>query len=245
MNNQYSFESLSENIKVCVSKEHRFGTDAFLLSEFASPRSKDIVCDLGTGCGIIPMILTKKFQPKKIYGVDIQPQAIEQFRLSIAHSKLLNEIEPILCDLTKLDKEIPAGSCDVVTCNPPYKANQAGILSEMTAEQIARHEVMCTINDICKTASRLLKFGGKLCLCQRPERLADVITAMKENDIEPKLLRFVAKNHTQAPWLFLIEGKKGSKPFMKVMPAMQMYDGEEFSEELKQVYGNDYANNIK
>ncbi|WMJ22294.1 methyltransferase [Paludicola sp. MB14-C6] len=242
MNENYSFEKLSETIQVCVSKEHRFGTDAFLLSVFANPRKKDIVCDLGTGCGIIPMILTKKFEPKKIYGVDIQPQAIEQFHLSIENSSLPNEVEPILCDLTKLNTQIPYGSCDVVTCNPPYKANQAGILSELTAEQIARHEVMCTIDDICKTASKLLKFGGKLCLCQRPERLADVITAMKQNDIEPKLLRFIAKEHTQAPWLFLIEGKKGSKPFMKVMPTMQMYDGEEFSKELKQVYGNDYSN---
>ncbi len=116
-------------------------------------------------------------------------------------------------------------------------------MSELTAEQIARHEVLCTIDDVCKAGARLLKFGGRLLICQRPERLADVITAMKNNGIEPKLLRFVAKNHENAPWLFLMEGKKGSKPFMKVQNTFVMYEGEELSDELKKVYGNDYEAN--
>ena len=132
--------------------------------------------------------------------------------------------------------EIPAGSLDAITCNPPYKASNTGILSELTADQIARHEVMCTIDDICQKASFLLKFGGKLCLCQRPERLADVIFAMRAAKIEPKRLRFVAKTEKDTPWLFLIEGKKGAKPFLQVLPTLPVYEGEEFSKEMQRIY---------
>lgn len=239
MPSSFQFEKLNDTISVCISDVHRFGTDAFLLANFASPKHKDTICDLGTGCGIIPMILCKRFSPKKIYGVDIQPKAIEQFRLSIKHSQLDTEVIPVEADLNNLPKDILAPtSFDIVTCNPPYKANNTGILSDLTAEQIARHEVLCTIDDVCQAGARLLRFGGKLVICQRPERLADVIEAMRKNGIEPKLLQFVAKNSKSAPWLFLIEGKKGAKPFMKVLPTFIMYSEEELSEELRQVYGN-------
>lgn len=231
-----SYEKLSDQISVCITPEHRFGTDAFLLASFANPRKKDLVCDLGTGCGIIPLLLSRNNQPYQIYAVDIQSQAIEQLKESLSISRLEDVITPILADLKNLDM-LPNGTFDVVTCNPPYKAGGAGILSELTAEQIARHEVLCTIYDVCTAASKLLKFGGKLCICQRPERLADVITAMKQADIEPKRLRFIAKTPSEAPWLFLIEGKKGSKPFLSVEPMLSVYDGAEFSKEMQQIYG--------
>ena len=93
------------------------------------------------------------------------------------------------------------------------------------------------MEDVCNAAARLLKYGGRLCLCQRPERLADVISAMRAADIEPKRLRFVAKTPSSAPWLFLLEGKKGSKPFMQVEPVLSVYDGDEFSAEMSRIYG--------
>lgn len=221
---KYSFEKLGRGIKAAVSTEHTFGTDAFLLTEFSSVRHKDKVCDLGTGCGIIPLLMDIEACPQIIYGVDISAQAIEQLTVSAEASGLSN-IVPICCDLKELWSGFPAGQLDVVTCNPPYKAENAGIQSELSAERIARHEVMCTINDVCQAAKRLLKFGGRLCLCNRPERLADVITAMRQNNIEPKALRFVSKTPNDAPWLFLIEGKLGSKPFMKILPQLYMHSG--------------------
>ncbi len=124
----------------------------------------------------------------------------------------------------------------LVTCNPPYKAANAGIESNLTAHKIARHEVLCKIEDVCRAASRLLKFGGRLCLCNRPERLGDVISAMKNNNIEPKRLRFVSKNPESAPWLFLIEGKKGSKPFMKVLPQLYVWNSSGYTGELQEIY---------
>ncbi len=232
---EFTFENLRNNVEICVSDEHKFGTDAFLLADFASPRHKDKVCDLGTGCGIIAVLMKMTFSPKEIYCVDIQPQAIEQLKITIRKNNFENFF-PVCKDLKSLDNEIPAGILDVVTCNPPYKATNAGIESLSEAQKIARHEIMCNIGDICKTASKLLKFGGKLCLCNRPERLADVISAMKENDIEPKTLRFVCKDNNSAPWLFLISGSKGGKPFMKVLPQLYINGENGFSDELLNIY---------
>lgn len=234
------FEPLQKGIEICVSPEHKFGTDAFLLADFAAPRRKDRVCDLGTGCGIIPLLMKIKFEPELIYGVDIQEQAIRQFRTTL-EKNALDGITPVLGDLKDLGKAVPKGYFDVVTCNPPYKAANAGIESLGEAQRIARHEILCNINDVCKTAAGLLKFGGKLCICNRPERLADVISAMKNNNIEPKTLRFVAKNYETSPWLFLIEGKLGGKPFMQVQPTLAVRDGDGFSEELLGIYGGDKA----
>lgn len=226
----YSMEKLTDNIFVCASSEHRFGTDAFLLTYFSNYRMKDKVCDLGTGCGIIPMIMQKKNPPQITYAVDIQKSAIEQLKKGIEASNVKN-IVPVLADLKILWDNAPKGQLDLVICNPPYKATNAGIESSITAQKIARHEIMCNIDDVCRSASKLLKFGGRLCMCNRPERLADVITAMKSNDIEPKRIRFVANNPEQSPWLFLIEGKKGSKPFLKIEPPLYMK-----SNELKEIY---------
>lgn len=222
---QEAVEHLSETVGVVVSSEHRFGTDAFLLADFAAPRHKDRVCDLGTGCGIIPLYLMKQYQPAECAGVEIQKQAVEQFRKGIEYSKMEHCLSAIHADLCALDGILPPGSFDVVTCNPPYKANGAGIESETESERIARHEILCDIRSVCASAERLLRFGGRICLCQRPERLADVLCAMRECHLEPKRLQMVAKNEKSAPWLFLVEGKKGSKPFLQVLPPLLIEQG--------------------
>ncbi|MEG0229696.1 MAG: methyltransferase domain-containing protein, partial [Oscillospiraceae bacterium] len=206
-------------------------------------KKNDKCCDIGTGCGIIPFIWIKNKVGKKIYGLDIQENAIIQCNDSI--KKLKDKIDfdftPILQDIKDIDKlkeNITPGSLDVVCCNPPYKTKGAGIISKTECEKIARHETLCTIDDICKSASIMLKFGGKFIVCQRPERLADVIEAMRKNGIEPKRLRFAAKNKDKAPWLFLLEGKKGSKPFMKVLPTLlTRIDDKTFTEEMLKIYG--------
>lgn len=235
MNENYKFEKLSENIEICVSHEHGFGTDAFLLSDFSEYKSKDTACDLGTGCGIIPFIMQRHAPPQITYAVDIQPQAIEQLKISLTKNNIKNII-PICADLKELWHEAPLGKLSLVTCNPPYKAANSGIESKLDAHKIARHEILCNINDICVAASKLLKYGGRLCLCNRPERLSDVIFAMKQNNIEPKRLRFVSKNEKTAPWLFLIEGKKNSKPFMKILPQMYVWNKNGYTSEMERIY---------
>lgn len=230
-----AFERLSDTVWVCASNDHRFGTDAFLLADFAGYKRNDLVCELGTGCGIISLIMSRENAPFKIYAVDIQENAIEQLRLGIEKSRLENII-PVCADMKTLWDGAPLGQCSLVVCNPPYKAANAGIESALTSQKIARHEILCNINDVCHAADRLLKFGGRLCMCNRPERLSDVISAMKANHIEPKLLRFVSNTPYQAPWLFLIEGKKGSKPYMKVAPQLYMQGEDGYSDEVKKIY---------
>lgn len=240
MDFNYCIEKLGDKIDICITDDHKFGTDAFLLSQYANIRRKDIACDLGTGCGIVALLWFRNPDnaPKKVYCVDIQEKAIEQLNFTVTRNKLEEKIQPICCDMKSLDKNLmPFGEFDVVTCNPPYKITGNGILSEMQSEKIARHETLCNINDVVLTASKLLKFGGKLCICQRPERLLDVMEAMRNNKIEPKRLRFVQKLGNTAPWLFLIEGKKGAKPFLQVEPPfiVQNENGE-FSDELNDLY---------
>lgn len=232
---EYKYEKLTDKIYVCASNEHRFGTDAFLLADFSQYRQKDKVCDLGTGCGIIPLIMQKKMPPQIIYAVDIQENAVAQLKLSIEKSGV-SGIVPICADMRELWEDAPLGQLDLVICNPPYKAVNAGIESVITSQKIARHEIMCNIDDVCRCSSKLLKFGGRLCVCNRPERLADVICAMRNNGIEPKRIRFVSKNPESSPWLFLIEGKKGSKPFMQIEQQLYIRSGNGFTDELKKIY---------
>ena len=231
-------EPLTGGIYVYSSKEHRFGTNAFLLANFSNWRKKDLVTDLGTGCGIIPMIMQRENAPAHVWGVEIQPQGIEQFRLGIEKSNLSEErITPVLADLKELWTEAPFDKCDLVTCNPPYKAYQAGIESTLTAQKIARHEVLCNIFDVCAAAKKLLRYGGRLCICNRPERLADCMDAMRQNGLEPKRLQFVSKNPESAPWLFLLEGRKGGKPFLKVEPQIHVRTAEGAdSEAIRRLY---------
>lgn len=236
----FSYEIINGNLKICVSPEHKFGTDAFLLSDFAQVRRKDKCVDLGTGCGIIPLLWFREIEnaPQVAYGVDIQPQAIEQMHETVKECQLEDRLIPINSDLKDLSNDLPADSFTLVTCNPPYKATNTGILNEADAHTIARHEILCNINDVCAAASRLLKFGGRLCICQRPERLLDTLEAMRKNKIEPKRLRFVQKKGDTAPWLFLVEGKKGSNPYLKVEAPflIQAPNSDENSEELRRVY---------
>ncbi len=163
------------------------------------------------------------------------PQAIDQFEQTVRDSSLEN-VHPVLADIKAIDSTVPLGRCDLVTCNPPYKAAGAGIISDTDAEKAARHETMCTIDDICAASARLLRYGGRLCLCNRPERLADMICAMRAADIEPKRLRFVAKNGRTPPWLVLLEGRRGGKPSMNGESTLYMTsDG--ISPELRMIYG--------
>lgn len=239
---EYTMEKLSDTLSICVTKDHRFGTDAFLLSDFANIRRKDLACDLGTGCGIIPLLWFRdpNEAPKQAYGVDIQQLAVRQLTFTVEQANLSERMIPVqadLSDLAALKEKLPFGSFDVVTCNPPYKKESHGILSQSSSDIIARHETMCSIEDVCKAAAKLLQFGGRLCICQRPERLLDVLEAMRREKIEPKRVRFVQKRGDTAPWLFLAEGRKGAKRFLKVEPPLLIQDENgEFSPELKKIY---------
>ena len=229
----FTVEKLHDGIEIVISSEHRFGTDAFLLADFAAPRHKDTVCDLCSGSGIIALLMYQNFKPKHIDAVEIQEKAHEQLKLSLERSGI-SDITPILGDLKDYRPEKPI---DLITCNPPYKISGTGAKNESEAVTIARHETLCTVEDVCVTAKLALRYGGRLCLCNRPERLCDIMVAMRSNGIEPKRVRLVSKTPETAPWLVLVDGRKGGNSFLTVEP--QLYttspDGG-FSDELKRIY---------
>ncbi len=207
-------EDLGCNIGLVVSKQHTFGTDAMLLASFANPKRNDVACDFGTGCGIIPFLWVRDLKCREISAVEIQENACNQVNRSIKLNKT-DKITLYNRDLKNLEG-FSLGSFDLVTMNPPYKIENGGIKNEEIFATVARHETLCNMNDIARSASRLLRFGGKFCICHRPERVFDAMTSMRENGIEPKRLRFVSKKGDTQPWLVLIEGKRGAKNGLKV-----------------------------
>lgn len=215
-------EDLGEGVGVVVSKQHTFGTDAMLLAHFANPKRNDIACDFGSGCGIIPFLWLRDGKCKEITAIEIQENGCNQ----MLRSKELNNTEKITIlnrDLKEIN-DLQSGSFDLVTMNPPYKIENGGIKNDEEYATIARHETFCNMNDIAKSAARLLRFGGKFCICHRPERVFDAMYSMRENGIEPKTLRFVSKKGDTQPWLVLIEGKRGAKNGLKVEKNLVAYN---------------------
>ncbi len=226
-------EDLGKGFKCAVSKEHRFGTDAFLLADFASPRRKDSCLDLCGGNGIVGLLLLRNFGASRVVSVELQKKAHDLALLS----KQLSNAE----DFLPLNEDLRAfrteRQFDVITCNPPYKREGTGAAPSESAEAIARQELSCSIFDVCEAAKRNLRFGGRLCICNRPERLADCVFAMRRFGIEPKRLRTVHKNTSSPAWLILLEGRLGGSGFMKIEPPLAVYDGGgELSSEMKRIY---------
>lgn len=209
-------EELGCGVRLIVSKNHTFGTDALILAYFASPKKRDVACDLGSGCGIIPFLWLRDGLCDKIYAVEIQKNACGQMLRSLTECDNNEKITVYNRDLKRLGDIFEAGGFDLVTMNPPYKDADCGIKSGDECARIARHEVACNIDDIAKCASRLLRFGGRFCICHRPERVFDAMTAMRDHGIEPKRLRFVSKRGDTQPWLVLIEGRRGGQNGLKV-----------------------------
>lgn len=237
-------EPLGTKLSVVVSKEHTFGTDAILLSDFAKIKRNDKACDLGTGCGIVALLWLRG-QTKKVTAVDVQEKACRQLEKTRSLCSLEERLEIVNADLRNLKGILPFGEFDLVTMNPPYKSVGSGIKSASQSDKIARHETMCTVDDACKAASRLLRWGGRFCLCHRPERLCDIIVSMRQNGVEAKRIRFVSQRKGGAPWLVLVEGKRGGKSSVEIENGLflENADGSE-SDEMKRIFA-DYRKSRK
>ena len=233
-------EPLGGGIEIYVSDSYHFSTDTILLADFSKQTGAKRCADLGTGCGTIPLLWLKNEPRLTVDAVEIQEQACALLQKSIAHNKLENRLTVHCADLKELKGRLPFGAYDLVACNPPYKPEGTGILNPEEKKLIARHESECTLDDICQAASKLLQFGGRLCMCQRPERLADVMESMRRFDIEPKRLRMVQQRKSKAPKLFLLEGRRGGKRgFLDVLPTLFIEDESgDFSQEMLDIYGD-------
>ena len=232
----YRTEYLGKNISAVVSDEHTFGTDAVLLARFSSAKQKDVCCDLGTGCGIIPLLLLREEFKECITAVEIQENACRQVEEAIKINHLKGKLQVINCDLREYEKNLPMGKFSLVTFNPPYFSKESGQASPNESVRIARHEIMSDVFEGAKCASYILKFGGRFCVCHRPERLCDVFQAMRENNIEPKRMTFCSRKKGMKPFLVLVEGKKGGKCGLKVEEEIILAD--ENGQYLDGIYGD-------
>lgn len=233
-------EPLGNGIRVIVSEENHFSTDTILLANFASPKKHEKVIELGAGCGTISLIWCRENPPKHITSVEIQPQGADMLSRSVEMNRLNERITVINGDLRSLNGIVEFGSFDMAAMNPPYKIGGGGIVNPELQKQIARHETECTLDDITQSAAKLLRFGGRFCICQRPERLCDVMVSMRNAGIEPKKLRMVQQRNGKAPKLFLLEGRRsGNKGGLVTLPTL-MIEGEnfEFSQEMINIYGD-------
>ena len=221
-----------------VSADHTFGTDAVLLADFGSRYKVTKHCDLGTGCGIIPLLVLKNTDAKLSTGVEIQTPAAEIAKSNIDLNDLGDRMQVINADLKNIKEFLPSGEFDLVTCNPPYKADGAGSKNLTDAQKIARHEVCCTLNDVISAAAYLLKFSGRLCICHRPERLTDIICFMRQNKIEPKIIREVIQKEGKEPWLVLVEGRLGGNNGMTIMPPLYVEKNGVLTDEMVEIYGD-------
>lgn len=239
MQNEH-LEPLGNGIQIYVTDSYRFSTDTILLADFSRPVGRKKCVELGTGCGTIPLLWCRENRQLEIKAVEIQQNACILANKSIELNNLGAQIEVINADLRDLKGILPFGCFDVAVCNPPYKIGGGGVKNPESSRLIARHETECTLNDICLTASKLLQFGGKFFICQRPERLADVTEAMRNFGIEPKTLRLVQQRKSKAPKLFLLEGRRGgSRGFLNVLPTLFIEDENgSFSDEMIKIYGS-------
>lgn len=221
---------------IYVSDRHTFGTDAVLLADFCNPKKSDVAADLGTGCGIIPFLMLRDGKLKSSIGVDISEEAVE-LALKTAKEQSFAGFSGVVSDICRLKGKLTFGDKTLVTCNPPYKAAGGGIKAKDGARLTARQETSCTLEDIVAVSAKLLTAGGRLCMCQRPERLSELITLMSKYKIEPKRLRLVSKATGCAPWLFLLEGRRSGKTGMIIEPTLYLYENGELSRETVRIYG--------
>ncbi len=219
-------------------KEFCFGIDAVLLSDFAKKAKENAnIVDLCTGTGVIALLLSAKSKAKKIVGVEIQPYMAEMARRSVALNGLEGKIQIIEGNLLDLKNHILSATVDTVTVNPPYKPQNSGIINEKDTKTIARHEIFCTLEDVVKEASRLLNYGGNLCMVHKVERLVDIFVLFRKHHLEPKRMRLVYSKKDEAATLVLVEGIKGGKPFLKMEPPIYVYEQSgEYTKQLKDIY---------
>lgn len=229
-------EPLGRGFFVNVSPHHTFGTDAVLLSNFAKPKKRDSLVDLGTGCGIIPLLMLRDGLLTKAVGVDISEEAAFLARKTVDELKIDN-FEIVHSNLLELKGKVDFGCHTLVTCNPPYKAPNAGLKNPDEVEMVARHEVACTLEDIIVVSAKLLQTGGRLCMCHRPERLSELMYLMSSYKIEPKRLRLVVQRKGEEPWLVLVEGKRCANKGLRIEPTLYIEENGGFSPQMIEIYG--------
>ncbi|MEE0883844.1 MAG: tRNA1(Val) (adenine(37)-N6)-methyltransferase [Faecalimonas sp.] len=205
-------------------KRFCFGVDAVLLTDFVKVKSGEHVLDLGTGTGVIPILLEAKTKGTHFTGLEIQEESADMARRSVAHNHLQEKVDIVTGDIKEAAEIFKSASFDVITTNPPYMLDQHGLKNAADAKTIARHEVLCTLDDILRESAKILEESkGRFYMIHKPFRLAEILTKMCQYRIEPKRLQFVHPYIDKEPTMVLIEGMRGGKSRVKVEPPIVLY----------------------
>lgn len=215
-----------------------FGMDAVLLSGFAKVKPQENVLDLGTGTGIIPILLAGKTKAGQLTGLEIQPESADMANRSVCFNDLQGRIRIVQGDIKEARTLFGAASFDVVTSNPPYMIAEHGLTNPEDAKAIARHEILCTLEDVVSQAAAVLRPGGRFYMVHRPFRLAEIIRVMSLHKLEPKRMQLVYPYVDKEPSMVLIEGVRGGNPRMTVEKPLIIYKEQGvYTDEIYEIYG--------
>lgn len=216
----------------------RFGVDAVLLADFAALKKTDRVLELGTGTGIISILIHAKKNPKSITALEIQEEMAEMAKRSIIYNKLEEHIAILPMDLKHAPSKLGKASFNAVVTNPPYMKLGSGIINPSEKQAVSRFEVSCTLEEVLDSAYEVLMPGGRFFMVHRTDRLVDIMFSMRSKGIEPKRIRFVHSRIGKRPHLLLIEGMKGGNPELRFMDPLYIYDDKgKYTKEIHDIYG--------
>ena len=217
-----------------------FGIDAVLLANFVKYKKNDVIADFGTGTGIIPILISAKSDIKKIYAIEIQKQIADMAKRSIKLNNLEDKIEVLNINLTQSLQYIEKNSVDIVTSNPPYMPKDK-LLSTNEMMKISRNEIYCTLSDIMKISSDLLKPNGKMYMVHRPSRLCDIFVEARKNKLEPKTLQLIHPKINKPANLALIQFTKNSKPELKMLDDIYVHnDDGSYTSSINTIYSKEF-----
>ena len=227
-----------KNLNLIQKKDgFKFGIDAVLLSDFACIKNKHRVIDLCTGTGIIPFLIYGKYEPQSVYGLEIQEDMVDMAKRSVKLNSLEEKVFFLNEDLKNIEFLKKLEKFDVVTVNPPYKLNNAGIINPNDKLAIARHEILCNLEDVISASRVLLKDNGRLFMIHRPERLADIFTLMRKYKIEPKRVKMIHPKIGKAPNIVLVEGQRDGGAYLKWEAPLYVYDDNgKYTKEIDSIY---------
>lgn len=220
-----------------------FGMDAVLLSHFARVKEDDLVLDLGTGTGIIPILLEAKTKGKHFTGLEIQKSSVDMAKRSVLMNSQEQRVSIIEGDIKEADSLFALASFDVITSNPPYMDGGKGLVSDYSPKAIARHEIHCTLEDVIRVASRLVQVGGSFFMVHKPHRLIEISEILKKYKMEPKRVRFVHAYKDKDANMLLVEAVRHGKPMVKIEKPLIIYDARnQYSDEIYEIYGYEKPN---
>lgn len=215
-----------------------FGIDAVLLSGFAKVKKGENVLDMGTGTGIIPVLLSAKTEGELFTGLEIQNECAEMAQRSVAMNQLEDRVKIVQGDIKEAADIFGAASFDVVTCNPPYMIGQHGLTNPHMPKAIARHEILCTLEDVISQGARVLKDRGRFYMVHRPFRLVEIMNVMTKYKLEPKRMRLVYPYVDREPNMILIEALKGGNSRIQVEPPLVVYEKPGvYTKSILEIYG--------